>query len=121
LTSFLLRQYRNSGLEYVVTLILTNTFDASGQYYDNMTFPAANYSGSGTTGDAIVYWGVPKPDADCGFLLMQDFPDRMGWEVMTWLPGYIIVNARAEGCYYSGLSVSLANEWTGMRKSMVPC
>lgn len=83
---------------------LADSSHASGHYYLDMEVVNATTSGSAGVGAANMYWKVPEPDSGCKFVLMREA--KIGWGDMNPLPGYMVMRASREGCYYSAVSVS---------------
>ncbi|KAI5867343.1 hypothetical protein GGS23DRAFT_592663 [Durotheca rogersii] len=88
------------GNTLIIDRSITDWTHAAGRYYDNLTFPDApstDENGCGT-GAQVIYWKVDQPDPTCRVILMKD--SSMQWEVMTDLPGIMMIRAENEGCYY---------------------
>lgn len=88
-----------------------------GKIYESLEFPDAE--------SQAVYWKteasrpdntnvercanfcfVQDPGRHCGNILMKR--TGHGWDRLTPLPGTVLINARREGCFYSGIQVSIA-------------
>ncbi|KAL7628453.1 hypothetical protein AAE478_002656 [Parahypoxylon ruwenzoriense] len=85
----------------VIDRAITDWHHAAGRYYDNVTFPDARSSNDvgNDTGTLFVHWKVEQPDPGCQFILMKD--TSLHWQIMTPLPGVVILRADREGCYFA--------------------
>jgi hypothetical protein len=103
-----------SGNEEVKELLidrgLVDDASANGHYYDNMTFPDSQTVGASTgQGSNIVYWHADPPNSGDVYTLMLD--QHNGYQYATRVPGIVILNVQAEGCYYSAIEVSTSNDF----------